>query len=179
MENLCSGQMSLALALEIPWTLPKDTYVKAPGETRAQGQGSYSARVFRVSLGQPSYPCIWPHPLIPRRSWIPTSFSPIGPANSFPELQSGSTCMRKWYSGPLKSVPRLFLTFPTSWLRLCTALERPEASPILPPKSLAGAASHSLLPDELLGLKSHFYFWKPLILIVCTTHRTISGRMLK
>lgn len=50
------------------------------------------------------------------------------------------------YSASLKLVPKLFLTLPTSWLGLCTTLKCPEAKPILPSDSLAGATSFSTSP---------------------------------
>lgn len=91
--------------------------------------------VFRTLLGRPSYPCIWPHPLIPRRSWIPTSFSPANrPCQQLPEIAARICLCEKMIlcSGPLKSVPRLFLILSTSWLRLFTALKCPKAKPIHP-----------------------------------------------
>lgn len=137
----------LELGTEIPWTLPENMHAKAPAKTWSnESLGARklpdSARFFDAAQGQLPGFCVWPHPLVPRRPWIPTFFSPADPPCQKPLLCEKMTPC----SASLKSVPRLFLVLPTSWLGLCTTLKCPEAKPIFPSDSLAGAASFSTSP---------------------------------
>lgn len=152
------------------------------GEMRAWEQWSYSARVFGVVQGQLPESCTWPYPLAPRRPWIPMFFSPTYPPYYKPLWMAARIVLCEKmtpFSGPTKSVLKLSPILLTSWLEPCTTLKCPEAKCILPFNSLAGAASKPFLLGEPLGLKSHFYLWIPLTLIVCGIHRTICGWMLK
>lgn len=122
-----------------------------------------SARFFDAAQGPLQDFCIWPHPLVPRRPWIPTFFSPADPPCQKPLLCEKMTPC----SASPKSVPRLFLILPTSWLGLCTTLKCPEAKRIFPSDSLAGAASFSTSPpwwtlrfqELLLSLNSSDSDW--------------------
>lgn len=122
------------------------------------------------------------HTLIPKGLWIQTSSFLLVTLSMLPATPlkwlPGSSCMRQWYSvlALLRQCLGCFCPFQPMALHSPVC---PEAKPILPSNSLTRAVSQPRLLGEPLGLKSHFYPWIPLTLIVCGTHRTICGWMLK
>lgn len=121
------------------------------GEMRAWKQRSYSVRFFGATLGQPETPVSGhTHRESGHVPWFPAFFSSAdSPFQQLPRMAARILLCEKMTpcSGPLKSVPRLFLTLPTSWLGLCTAPKYQEAKPILS-NSLTGVASQPVFHSE-------------------------------